>query len=321
MLPNPILIAATASSAKMAAARRRGVLAQERWHARPDVAALAGALAQCGTSPPVSVTDLAARMDRWLRCDAWLQAFMSECCAAVRDDIFAAFPFRPMEGRVVRGLALMQAPQADVSLCWVDGHVLPHALETTAIFTSTLSVIQVVKAGGLVVQSYQLDDPASDTAKLSDGCARQLVDGDILLLDNRRESIVMRHADADAVLLRFNVRLPDAAPHRSISLETGKHLATALADEQVSRMVPLLFVARLAGQAQRAAPMCATLARHPDPLLRWTAIREWLVADMRSALAVLPAVAADDPDSQVRQAAAVTLALLSRPQDGARCPA
>ncbi len=304
----------------MAAARQRGVLAQKRWRARPDVEALALALDALAAEPPVTLADFAMRLQPWLDETGWLDACIAEACAAMRDDPFAAFPFRPAQGKAVHSLTLLQTAHADVSLCWIDALALPQAQERTAVFSATLSAIRIVRAGDLVIRPHQLDQMQGQPPAVRSGERRIVVDKDTLFLDNRRESLSMLYATTDAVLLRISCRLPDATPHRRFDLTTGQLVATAQANDNVSRMLPLLSIARLAGRARRAAPLLADLARHPDPHLRWSAMREWLVADTLAAAGALPAMAANDPDAMVRAAAAATLAVLTE-RELVACPA
>jgi hypothetical protein len=302
----------------MAAARRRGVLSGDQWRARADVAALATLLDGFSHDAPAGSSALRALMEPWLDNQAWIEAFFDTCGAAMRDDPFAAFPFQPVQSPAVHGLALLQTLCADVSLCWIDAAMLPQAQDPGVLFSATLCVVQVLRAGGLMVQAHRLDEAAPGQPRLSSRTPRAVQDGDIICVDNRRESLSMLSADADAVILRISCRLPDRSPQRSFDVVSGRMIATAMADDQVSRMLPLLSVARLAGRAQAAAPLLADLALHADPFLRWAAVREWLVADTAAAAATLPAMATDDPDAGVRAAAAATLAILL-PQEPAPC--
>jgi hypothetical protein len=295
----------------MAAARRRGVQVADQWHARPDVGALAAVLKGLALGGQATSTDLSSPLQPWLDHHDWLDAFVEAGCASMRDDPFAAFPFRPVQGKAVHGLVLMQTAHADVSLCWIDALTLPQAQDQTVLFSSTLSVVQVLRAGGLCVQSHRLVDDEIGLSRLSSAAPHILADGDVLHLDNRHESLSMLHADSDAVMLRISCRLLDVTPQRSFAIATGRQIGSAMADDCVSRMLPLLAVARLAGRASRAASVLAELANHGVPHLRWAAVREWLVADPVAALAALPGIATDDGDAQVREAASKTMALLT----------
>ncbi len=320
MQPTPALVAATQSLAQMAAARRRGLAAERRWLARPDVAALRAELMALGMAPPVGADDLAARLAPWLRDDDWWLAFLAEGCAAMRQEPLAAFPFRSLHGPAVHGLALLVTDRADVLLGVVDALDLPGAQDAAVLFSPTLSVIRVVRANGLALVRHRLDQPSGHLPRLHSAPPRRVADGAQFLVDNRCEAVTMVAADSDAVVLRITLRLPDRTPQRAFDLATGQLCATAMVDDRASRMLPLLPLARLAGQPSAAAPVLAQIAAHDEPALRWAAMREWLMADPVPAAAVLSRMAVQDRDHAVRRAAQAALAIVNNCQD-VPCPA
>ncbi len=303
----------------MARARAAGVTSAAAWRARVDVQALVAALTRLETEPVADAQGFAAVLQPWLTDQRWVSAFVAQGCATLRDDPLAAVQFRLVQGRVVHGLALLATAMADVTLGWVDSLTLPLARDPYITLLSNLSVVCVIRAGGLMVQHRQLH-PAPDGDRLHSLPPRMVSDGEIIATDGRHECLTMQSAASDAVLLRFNLRLTPPLPERAYDADSGRLIKCGMGDDKVSRMMPLLSVPRLAGRAAAAAIHLAQLASHPDPILRWTAMREWLVADVWAAVPYLRTMAIDDPDAGVRHAAAATLAIL-QPTEPQPCPA
>lgn len=319
MHPNADLRAAIASAEVMARAQAAGVALADGWRSRSDVQALVAALTGVESEPVADAPSFAAMLRPWLTNQSWVGAFITQGCATLRNDPLAAVQFRLVQGRVVHGLALLATAMADVTLGWVDSLTLPLARDPYITLLSNLSVVCVIRAGGLMVQHHQLH-ATPDGDRLRGSPPRMLADGEIIATDGRHECLTMHTASSDAVLLRFNLRLMPPLPERAYDADNGRLIKCGMGDDKISRMMPLLSVPRLAGRAAAAADHLAQLATHPDPVLRWTAMREWLVADTRAAVRHLRIMSTADPDSGVRRAAAATLAIV-HPAEAQPCPA
>jgi hypothetical protein len=80
----------------------------------------------------------------------------------------------------------------------------------------------------------------------------------------------------------------------------------------------LLTLLRVSGRAD-AGDVFDAATHGPAPHARWSAMREWLALDADAAAPRLDAMAAGDPDPEVRDLARATRALVARRR--VACPA
>jgi hypothetical protein len=302
----------------MRAAQSCGIAAVDEWRARPDVSALSEQLALWSATPPLSAVAMRDALQPWTRYRTWLDAFHELMIDALRADPLAALPLRMVQGRVMHGLVLLQSGSAEVTLNWIDASMLPLARDSHVLYSASLSVFLVLRASGLQTITHKLSIGGAPQSVANR--VQMLADGDVLALDCRREALSMISAQADAVLLRVNVRLPSTAGQQAFSIDDGRPVAVAMGDDSACRMLPLLQVARLAGSPKRARDALMALTRDEDRTLRWAAMRELLVADGKAALDLLHAMADDDPDAGVRRAAASTIKMI-HPEEPELCRA
>jgi hypothetical protein len=309
MLPNPALAAASSCAATMAAAQQRGLDVASEWRALDTVHLLAERLQQLTDEPPPDATIMAAALAPWLDDQSWVDRFVADHCRALADDPLTAMQFRLIQGRVAHGLLMLHCGAAEVTLNWIDAAALPTAVDQHVLLMSALSVVVVVRANGLVARRYALDTEDGVDRLMAQPPAA-LHDGQVIAIDCRRESLNLLTAAGDAVLLRFNLLLPFTAAQRTFACDTGLPMGAAMGDDGASRMLPLLAIPRMAGAGSRAAGVLADLSADSDPVLRWAAMREYLVADTPAALDALRHMADRDDDAGVRRVAAQTLEML-----------
>jgi hypothetical protein len=281
--------------------------------------ALTQVLAALQYNRPEHPHALLQKIRPWVTDHAWLDQFMEMMLQALRADAFAAFPFRMVQGRVTHGLVILTAPGADVTLNWIDAASLAQVRESHVMVSASLSLLQVIEPGGLIICEHEVESSAEGQQLVSKP-HRRLEAGEILSIDNRCQAISMISADSDAVLLRMTMQLPAVGPQAAFDITTGSQIAHAMSDDAACRMLPLLAIARLAGQKERAAPMLAELSRADDPVLRWAAMREWLVADLPAALPALHQMAHRDPHVALRRSALAAQHMLNH-RKVAQCPA
>ncbi len=307
----------------MAAALDVGCSAMRRWRARADVQALDVLLNSCVAQPPASAASFASLFRPFLDGEArWLGAFFAEQLAALRQDPLAALQMRTSPTSLSQGLALFIKPGIEMTLTWVDHAALSAKPGRQLVLSPSLSLVLVIAHGGLIVRRHRLVETA-DGPRLTAGAAQRLDNGALLVIDNRQEAVLMEAASEDALLLRITCQLPERACYRAFDAHSGVLLQTGLGDDRASRMLPLLAVARLCGEASRAIPVFKGLSHHSTPMVRWSAMREWIAADPVGARHRIARMAAQDADEGVRAAAAATLALLSAhvQQEATLCPA
>jgi hypothetical protein len=318
MHPNPALVAAATSPAIMQAAQICGLAAADEWRARDDVRALMALLDDWIDNSPASADVMADAVQPWLTDQCWLNAFMATMVDALRADPLTALQFRMVQGRVAHGLVVLQSGAAEVTLNWIDGQQLPLARDRHVLFTPALSVVAAVGQPALQTQMHRLEEGHPPTMRSA--ALRQFASGEVLAIDCRHEALSLFDADGDAVLLRINLRLPFTDGQTAFDIASGQPMALAMGDDGACRMLPLLAIARLAGRPKRAVAALTALTQDDDAVLRWAAMRELLVADTRTALPLLHAMASGDTDDGVRHTAKATHHMLFA-EEAASCQA
>jgi hypothetical protein len=315
---NPALVIAAHSPERMLAAQTLGLAAADKWRARDDVTALSALLSHWDHNPPENVEAMAGTVQPWLADQSWLGDFPRTMIAALRQDPLAALQFSMVQGRVTHGLVLLQTRHCEVTLNWIDAQKLPLARDQHVLLTSALSILLVVSGSGLRVVTHALESGVDQ--RLRSSTPRRIASGEVLAINCRQQAVSMHDAQADAVLVRINVKLPSTAGQRAFAIAGGQPVAMAMGDDGACRMLPLLAIARLAGKPARAAAVLTELTNDEDRTLRWAAMRELLVADTHAALPILRAMAQDDPDASIRRTADATERQLLLRENSA-CPA
>ncbi len=140
--------------------------------------------------------------------------------------------------------------------------------------------------------------------------------GDVLELDERRETLRILPGDAPLMLLRAQIAGQGPVCSRIYESATGALVARADADEGHARALMLLSLLRTQGRSDAAAQFVQALDTPLAPQ-RWAVMREYLALDTASALPALRAMVQAESDAAVRALAARTLAQI----EGVPCPA
>jgi len=231
---------------------------------------------------------------------AWLEAFMADVADALAEDRFADASLPIVQHPAARGLVLADTPAASV-ICTV---AFAEAITPTASVTldGNLSVFRIVRGGPVAMRYWHLDGE-----KLRrDAEPTWLSDGDVVVIDGRREAHMIERAASDLVMLRAIVKVDTAPLARAFDAGTGRPIGLSSNDEAASRTQMMLTLLRLLGRRD-AAPCFAEALAHPHHFVRWHAMREWLALDAAAALPRLRDLAEDDPDDEVRIAASRTI--------------
>lgn len=322
MLPNAAIAAFAASPARQRAAHERGQAVGHSWHGRSDVRALTATLEGFVANPPDDAAAFGAALVPFLHDRSWLDAAVASATTAMRDDPFTALPWRLLQGALLSGLALIVRDTGHVAVQWTEpAAVVAHDMAPVTL-SFGYSLILVLRASALSATHYVLDEDAN-APTLGVAGTQSLAAGDILVADNSRESYRLSGLNSDVLLLCISFGVADAArPIRAFDAHNGALIRTGTSDSGASRMLPLLQLPRLSGRA-RGGDVLATVTAHPDRMLRWAAMREWLALDAHSALPRLEEMAHEDSDPGVRHTATRTLALINdqRPIDSSRSTA
>jgi hypothetical protein len=261
---------------------------------------------------------LAAR--RLLTDDNWLRSLLDEAAGALRRDPFFVPPLRPTRNDLRVGLIVLARPRISITIDVVHAAGLaarknrPRAGSVG--FSGDVSLIRFVKAGGAVVSLWEappigLEFRAADAGRCRQTGRRAVADGEILVIDGRRESFIIEGARSNLLLANATIRT-EAPVSVEYDAASGAYLGCSAADERDSRLQMVSTLARLV-DAEAAFPAVAGLLDHPSFFVRWHAMRELIGIDAEAALPYLKLMSAHDPHIEVREAASATLDLVSAP--------
>ncbi|MEI9852870.1 MAG: hypothetical protein WDN24_20645 [Sphingomonas sp.] len=305
----------------IAAARAPAIATVQRWRRGAEHRALERAFADC---PADSAEPAAERAERLLEDAGWAEMLLAPLAGALADDPFFEPPFRLSRDALRTGAVLFDCPAASLT-----GSVLGAAAmaalppPATIVFSGRVTVTRYVRAGGATLRRWRTEPitpgfsaaaapPCMPLAPLA------LADGDVLRTDGRAHAQLLADARSDVVMLVFTMRGGAAALMREHRVADGALVRVASADDRASRIEMLLTFLRLAGRADAGARFDAA-THEPAFHLRWAAMREWLALDAAAALPRLEEMAADDPNAEVRAAAALTLVTVRRRIGEAAC--
>lgn len=282
------------------------------WTSRSDVHGLRQVLGEMDAGLPFSAEAFAARLMPWIDDDRWYRSMLFEAVTAMEADPLASLPWRMQPGRLVQGIALVEAGGGSAMLALIAAEELAGRSDDgqRLLFDCGYSLIAVV-AGALKVERWRLDRTTQRIACVGE---QHVAVGDWLVCNNRIEQILIRSAERDVVVLTLSVRGP-CAGQVALECDTGSGLVIrhGMADPLASRMLPLLALLPDAEAGERRA-LLANLSRDGEPMLRWQAMRHWLAVDPAGALPRLRAMAGDDDDPAVRRVAGQSLTLVMRLQ-------
>jgi hypothetical protein len=294
------------------AARRRSAEAAEAWRASPLYRAAENVLG--GVAP--DDVDGAREAATLLLSDAdWAGALLAPLVRALADEPLLEPPLRVQRDAGRLGVVLFDAPAVRVSAAIITAHeVSRQAPPPRVVVTGRVAVTRYLRAGGAVFEQWTAE-PADDTfTQAAAGLARCTAilrprDGEVSALDGRVAGQRLIAASHDVVTLSAVVRAP--APFlREYDTGSGRLVRAATTDDGASRAAMLLAFLRASG-GERAGVAFGVATRDPAFHLRWSAMRDWLVADAPAALPCLAEMADTDPHPDVRAAARATLARIT----------
>lgn len=239
----------------------------------------------------------------------------SVIAAAARDPFFRP-PLQHHVSEVSAGLGLFDDPSLWIaaSVTRVDAIAawkLARSGPASITFPGFLSILSFVKSGGATLSFWEAPEPREDFSVDNSGRCRFLgrravKDGDVVVIDGRRESFVFEHAEADIVHLQAQVRVDPAPLAVEYDAETMAFVGASATDEASSRIEMMITLLRLLDRVD-AAPLIEKALASRDFHTRWHVMREYLALDAQAALPSLTRMAAQDPHPDVRAAARRTL--------------
>ncbi|MCW3847003.1 hypothetical protein OF829_07105 [Sphingomonas sp. LB-2] len=292
-----------ADRAQLIEARRSSLEIAQRWR---DGEACRAILRRFEGGCPEALADAAEAV---LAETDWA-GLLAPLVAALAANPFFEPPLRVSRDAVRTGAVLIDAPMASISASLIDGRRLPSP--ATLIFPGYITVTRYLKAGGATLRRWETEPLAPDFSAAAAAPCRPLpplalADDDIVRCDGRTRAQLFGEASGPILQITATIR-PGAIPLiREHRIADGALVRVASADEAGSRTEMLLGYLRRMGRID-AAPRFEAATRDRAFHTRWTAMREWLGLDARSAFPRLEEMAANDPHPEVRAAAAATLA-------------
>lgn len=282
-------------------ARTAGRASRDAWLATPAAVELRATLARLATDGRHDLAGFDAALAMLDREHGWVNSLVQHWLELLASHDFADLPWRPLNNAALSGLEVMREGDASCALLSVDAAALSQDRDDLLVFDSGYNRFVVLAGGPLTVDRFRR---AADGESVSHVMRTELSVGDGVSTDCGVEQLRMVAAPCDTILLRYSLHDPAARSSlvRAYDLRSGALAHTGCADPQVSRMLALLDVAMAADTAM-LRPLLPQLAAHPDPQLRWQAMRIWLTRDMLAAHPRLREMASDDGSAQVRAAA------------------
>ena len=285
----------------------------ERWSAHPLMARLERELIEMPERSPDSLLAAARRfMDR----GAEIDALMRELIAGSRADPFFRPPFHPLSSEVHNSLLLYHHPDLSISL-GVTGLDMLAAKKVgrsgpaSINFTGFATLLRFLDAGGATLSFWQAPE-ITDTfsAARAERCVlvdrRRIADGEEIVVDGRRQSFVIEHAERDILFLQAVARAGCAAVGVEYDSDSLACIGASSTDEASSRLQMMVSLLR-ALDRDEAFPLFEEALASPQFYTRWHVMREMLAMDAEAALPSLKRMAVGDPHPDVRAAARQTL--------------
>jgi hypothetical protein len=249
--------------------------------------------------------------------DGAIAALLNGAILAAAGNPFCRPPLRGSRNAVQDGLLLFSDPALTIQMAVMSADALaikrasgegPPAIS----FTGQRSLFRFVKAGGATLSIWSSPFIGPDfTAAAGGRCRRRErrrpADGDVIEFDGRCETFIVDGADSDLVYLFAATPLEAGPVGVDYDPQTLQPIAASSTDDAGSRTQMMLALLRTMGRRD-AAPLFAEMLHARHFHARWQAMRELIALDAAFALPHLERMAELDPHSEVRAAAAATLA-------------
>lgn len=244
--------------------------------------------------------------------DGWVETLLDGLAERLRDDPFFEPPFRTINSNVHSGLLVFEDERVSIA-AGVTGIAQLAAKRnakrgaTSIGFTGQVGVIKFLRAGGARLSFWEAPEiTAGFTAAAAGQCRctgeRALADGEILVIDGRRQTFVIEQARANMLLLQGSIMLDQAPVAVEYDSTTHAYVGCSATDDAASRIQLITTLLRKLDCAG-AFPAIAAMLDHPDFFIRWHVMKELLGIDAAAALPHLKRMAARDPHPDTRRAA------------------
>jgi hypothetical protein len=248
--------------------------------------------------------------------DSWVDSLIGGLAEQMREDPFFDPPFRAMSSDIHGGLIIFEDPR--VSIAAGVTHAAELAAKKTAKrgatsigFSGRVIVMKFVRAGGARLAFWEAPEikagfRAAEAGQCRPAGRRAIADGEILIVDGRRQSYVIEHADGNLLVLQAEITLDQAPLSVEYDSATHEYVGCSANGDGASRIQMITTLLRKLDCAA-AFPAIAAFLVHQDFFVRWHVMKELLGLDAEAALPHLKRMAARDPHLDVRRAARMVL--------------
>ncbi|WP_066548010.1 MULTISPECIES: hypothetical protein [unclassified Sphingomonas] len=239
----------------------------------------------------------------------WFEAMVAQWLAIIVATPLAEPPVRSSRDAARRTLLLHDGATATITATVLPDGVAPPARAGAGrvVRSGRWSATCYLRAGGVRIERWRL---RSDVPCLVREPDLLPADRSVVVTDGRTMAQrLVQPVPQPTVMLSVSARLGAAASVHEHDAGDGSLIRVATADDGAARSQMLLRLLRALDHRGAAAQFDAA-SRGGTAFLRWEAMREWLMLGDATAVTRLGEVAADDPDPDVRAAAAATLARL-----------
>lgn len=301
--------------AALLVAQTRSTALAKAWRAGKAYAEIAAAFDAVACDDAEAVAVVAQRL---LSDPDTLLRLIEPLVTALRDDCWFEPPFRASRDPLRTGAVLFEHPAVAISAAVLSAATLsalpePAPEQSSVTVSGRLVLTCYARGGGARLRLWSAEPAEPD---FSSALARpldllgtvKLDDGMVLRIDGRTRAARVEGATSDVVTITAVIRAGVGPFVREYALPSGKLARLATNDDGAARTQMLLTYLRHAKRAD-AGPSFDAATRDGAFFLRWAAMREWLALD---ALAAFPRLheMVDDPNPEVREAAAATLPIV-----------
>lgn len=259
----------------------------------------------------------------------WADALFAPLAAALDADPLFDPPFKVSRDALRIGAVVDRRATGSLTATVMSARALANTpAPSTVVVSGRMTVIRVHASGGARLRRWRtvvVSDDASSAAMppIHEQPPIALCDGDVITIDGRSDAYLIADAARDVVLLGATIATGASAVMREYDRASGRCVRIATLDERAARSQLLLSLLR-ATDTPAATPAFDAATRDPAFFIRWDAMRQWLTIDATAAMPRLAEMASDDPNAEIRIAAARTLDLAHATRARAQvaeCPA
>jgi HEAT repeats len=272
---------------------------------------------------PVTAETVAAAVANLFADAGWVDTLVASLADRMQADPFFDPPFRNLNSDVHSGLLVFEDEKVSIAAGVTSALQMAakknRARGATSVgFSGQLSVYRFVKAGGAILSFWEAPEIGPGfTAANAGTCrmtgARQIDDGEILILDGRRQSYAVEGLKGSFVMLQASIAVDQAPLSAEFDSATGAFIGCSATGDTSSRIQMISTLLRKLGRAD-AFPAVAAFLDHPDFFVRWHVMKELLGLDAEAALPHLRRMAAGDPHPDPRRVARLVLDRLEAPR-------